>query len=47
MTTLRAWIIASLIAFPGGMLGGTLLLQRVACLRLAVGIGGPKGPRYM
>jgi|SRR5262249_42333682 len=30
MTTLRAWIIASWIAFPGVMLGGTLLLRRVA-----------------
>src|SRR5262249_37763632 len=30
MTTLRAWIIASWIAFPGVMAGGTLLLRRVA-----------------
>src|SRR5262245_15775408 len=30
MNTLRAWIIASWIAFPGVMAGGTLLLQRVA-----------------
>src|SRR5262249_46921063 len=30
MTTLRAWIVASWAAFPGVMLGGTLLLRRVA-----------------
>jgi drug/metabolite transporter superfamily protein YnfA len=29
MTTLRAWIVTSWIAFPGVMLGGTLLLRRV------------------
>src|SRR5262245_14459257 len=38
MTTLRAWMITSWIAFPGVMLGGTLLLRRVA-------LGDPSEPQ--